>query len=116
MPKECQWPNAIPHESCVEFCIIYLLLNWNCLCDDGSIQVQNKIIQAFNNWVSEAENDLHGKWMLRHLDESSIDIGDFPEAIEKFQKWINNETACRTRTYYYNIKRQKAVYHNGKRR
>lgn len=54
--------------------------------------------------------------MLRHLDESSIDIGDFPEAIEKFQKWINNETACRTRTYYYNIKRQKAVYDNGNRR
>lgn len=22
---------------------------------------QNKIIQAFNNWISEAENDLHGK-------------------------------------------------------
>lgn len=51
--------------------------------------------------------------MLRHLDESSIGIGAFPEAIVKFPKWINNETVGRTRTYYYNIKRQKAVYHNG---
>lgn len=22
-----------------------------------------KIIEAFNNWISEAENDLHGKWI-----------------------------------------------------
>lgn len=100
----------------VLYYIFIIELNQECLCDDGWIPVQNKIIQAFNNWVSEAENDLYGKWMLRHLDESSIDIGDFSEAIEKFQKWINNGTACHTRTYYYNIKRQKAVYHNGNRR
>lgn len=81
---------------------IYYRIELKFVCATGSIPVHSKIIRAFNNWASEAENDLHGKWigfihmLSSHLSENSIDIGDFPQAIEKFQKQINNGT---TRTH-----------------